>query len=158
MEVNEADWCRNEDVDGVDGVVCREFDDALVNDLWRREMTGVVCEWWRWARDGTWFGERGVEFCRSLSEFRNDGVKGAGDGDWLEVDVGEKVKTEGFVLRGMCKGGGLWRDFEVSSVCEHDDVLNEQSSKIEMILLLASIVMIAERRLTKWISCFYDEY
>ena len=57
------------------------FVDALVNDLWRREMTGVVCEWWRWARDGTWFWERGVDFCRSLSEFRNDGVKGAGEGD-----------------------------------------------------------------------------
>ena len=33
MEVNEADGCRNEDVDGVDGVVCREFHDAPVNDL-----------------------------------------------------------------------------------------------------------------------------
>ena len=33
MEVNEADGCRNEDVDGVDGVVCREFDDALGSDL-----------------------------------------------------------------------------------------------------------------------------
>jgi hypothetical protein len=29
-----SDWCRNEDVHGVDGVVCRELlNDALVTDL-----------------------------------------------------------------------------------------------------------------------------
>jgi hypothetical protein len=28
-----SDRCRNEDVDGVDGMVCRELDDALATDL-----------------------------------------------------------------------------------------------------------------------------
>jgi hypothetical protein len=37
-----SDRCRNGDVDGVDGVVCRELDDALVTDL-NREMLGEVC-------------------------------------------------------------------------------------------------------------------
>jgi hypothetical protein len=32
-DMDESDRCRNEDVDGVDGVVCRELDDALVTDL-----------------------------------------------------------------------------------------------------------------------------
>ena len=79
--MDESDRCRNEDVDGVDGVVCRELDDALVTDLWRREMLGVVCGRESWGRDVAWFGERGVELCGSVSELRNDGVKGAGDGE-----------------------------------------------------------------------------
>jgi hypothetical protein len=32
-DMDESDRCRNEYVDGVDGVVCRELDDALVTDL-----------------------------------------------------------------------------------------------------------------------------
>ena len=32
-DMDESDRCRNEDVDGVDGVVCRELDDALATDL-----------------------------------------------------------------------------------------------------------------------------
>ena len=43
------------------------------------------------------------------------------------------MKIDGFVLRGMCRGGGLRRGFEVSSVCEHDDVVNEVISTIKMI-------------------------
>ena len=58
------------------------------------------------------------------SELRNVGVIGAGDGEWLEVEVGE---IDGFVLRGMRNVA-----FEVSSVSEHDDGANEASSTIKI--------------------------
>jgi hypothetical protein len=38
-----------------------------------------------------------------------------------------KGEIDGFVLRRVCRGVGLWRGFEVSSVREHDDVVNEAS-------------------------------
>jgi hypothetical protein len=38
-----------------------------------------------------------MELCESVSELRNDFVKGAGDGEWPEVEVGEKVKIDEFV-------------------------------------------------------------
>ena len=46
-----------------------------------------------------------MALCGSVSEAANEGVKG--DGEMLEADPGENVKTEGFVLRVMNIGSGF---------------------------------------------------
>lgn len=118
FEVVDEVWelCRNEEVEGVDGVVWREpeHEDGVGNGLWtlRRAKTGVTAEacirLWLLGCVGGSVEDCGVEFGGWGSEPANDGVKG--EGEWLEAEPGENVKTDGLVLRDeKNKGGGFWR-------------------------------------------------
>ena len=91
-------------------------------------------------RGGARTGEFGVhmEFCGSVSEAANEGVKG--DGERLDADLGENVNTEGLVLRDMNIGGGFGSDFELSWDCdfEHDTAVISRRKIKRMISSIAA--------------------
>ena len=91
-------------------------------------------------RGGARTGDFGVdmEFCGSVSEAANEGVKG--EGERLDADLGENVNTDGLVLRDMNIGGGFGSDFELSCGCdcEHDIAVISRRKITEMISNIAT--------------------